>query len=87
MCDTATMSIDQSIARIRQFAADRGLRRARLAREAGLHPNTLRGFHDPEWNPQIETIRKLEAYVDEQAAVAGAEVDTPSAPAGSEAAA
>jgi imidazoleglycerol-phosphate dehydratase len=57
------MSLDAAIDRIRAFAEAKGWRPSRLAREAELHANTLRDFAKPEWNPSLETLRKLETIV------------------------
>lgn len=57
------MTVDLAIARIRAFAAFRGWSRARLASEAGMHDTTLRHFHEVDWNPRAETIRRLEAVI------------------------
>ena len=57
------MSLNATIDHIRAFAEAKGWRPSRLAREAELHANTLRDFAKPEWNPSLETLRKLEAIV------------------------
>ena len=57
------MSLETTIDRIRAFAQAKGWRPSRLAREAELHANTLRDFAKAEWNPSLETLRKLEAIV------------------------
>lgn len=43
--------------------ADMGWSKAKLAREAGLSVNALSAMDAPDWNPTIETIRKIEALV------------------------
>ena len=58
-------TIDQSIARIRAYADAHGWRKSRLAKEAGMQDTTLRGFDTSDWNPTVETLRKLEAIIPE----------------------
>ena len=69
------MSLDAIIDRIRTFAEARGWRPSRLAREAELHANTLRDFEKPEWNPSLETLRKLETIVPAGFRPAGIDAD------------
>ncbi len=57
------MTVEATIGRLRTFASDRGWTKSRFAREAGLPDTTLRGFHEPHWNPTAETLRKLEAVI------------------------
>jgi len=57
------MTVDRSIERIRAFAAQHKMRPARLAKAAGLHQNTLRGFNRPGWNPTLETVRRIESII------------------------
>lgn len=56
-------TIDHSIARIRAFAASRGWKKSRLAKEAKVNDTTLRSFHEPDWNPTAETLRQLESII------------------------
>lgn len=56
-------SIEQTIARIRAFASERGWTKSRLAREAGLQDTTLRHFDRPDWNPTVETLRAIERVI------------------------
>ena len=37
-----------------------GLTKSRIAEDAKVHANTLRRFGDPEWNPSVKTLRRLE---------------------------
>ena len=55
--------IDGAIARIKAYAAARGWSKSRLAKEAGIGDTTLRHFAQPDWNPTIETLRRLEAII------------------------
>lgn len=57
------MSIQQTIERIRTFAAAKGWKKGRLAREANVNKTTLRDFHNETWNPTAETIKKLESVI------------------------
>lgn len=36
-----------------------GTSKADLAREAGIHPNTLANVADPEWSPRWKTLEAL----------------------------
>lgn len=62
----AMRTIDQTIARIRAFAAANGWTKSRLAKEAGINDTTLRNFHEPDWNPTTDTIRELEAIIPQE---------------------
>ena len=53
-------SIDNWIATLRAFAERYNLSNAKLAELAGLNKNTLNGFGKDGWNPQTETLRKLD---------------------------
>jgi len=57
------MNVDKNIAAIRCFALRKGWRKAELALKAGLHQNTLRDFDNPEWSPNVRTLRALEAIM------------------------
>lgn len=61
--DTIERLRSDAIARIRAWAAERKIPKSRLALDAGLHANTLRGFDGSDWNPQQDTLRKLEALM------------------------
>jgi transcriptional regulator with XRE-family HTH domain len=54
--------VDDIISRVRAEAER--TKPATLAREAGLGINTLRGLHSANWNPRVETLRKLEQYLE-----------------------
>ncbi len=55
--------IEKTLNRARAFAISKGWRPARLAQEAGLHSNTLRDLHEPNWSPRADTLRKLESII------------------------
>lgn len=38
--------------------------KARLAQEAGIHVNSLSKVADPEWSPNLATVRKIIAALD-----------------------
>lgn len=60
----ASPSLDGTIIRrIREYAAAMGWAKSRLAAEASMPANTLRKFHDADWNPTADTLRKLEALI------------------------
>jgi ribosome-binding protein aMBF1 (putative translation factor) len=51
------------IARIRGWAGANGWSKSRYAALAGLRDTTLRGFHDADWNPNTDTLQRLEALI------------------------
>lgn len=54
---------DQVLARIRGFAAARGWKPARLAKEAGLSDMVTRGMERADWAPSGASVRKIEALI------------------------
>ena len=56
-------SVDDVIRRIRAYAASQGWKKSRLAVEAGMVDTTLRDFDKADWNPTLETVRRLEAII------------------------
>lgn len=63
------MSVDQAINRIRKFRREKGWSINRLATTAGVAEATLRNIDEPDWNPKLRTLEKLEDVI---AAEAGA---------------
>ena len=57
------VNVDKAIARIRAYAASRSWTKSRFAHEAGIIDTTLRDFHKSDWNPQADTLRRLEAVI------------------------
>jgi hypothetical protein len=57
------LHVDASIARVREYAKAQKIAPSRLALLAGLSPNALRDFSDPNWSPRAETLKQLEDYV------------------------
>jgi ribosome-binding protein aMBF1 (putative translation factor) len=57
------MSVDATIARIKAFARQKRWSKSRLAVEAGMADTVLRRFDQPDWNPTVETLRRLEAMI------------------------
>jgi 3,4-dihydroxy 2-butanone 4-phosphate synthase/GTP cyclohydrolase II len=51
------------IQKVRNLVVQSGMSKSGLARAAGLHANTLRDLEDTEWNPTVETLRKLETFL------------------------
>ena len=49
--------------KMRDLIAQGTITRAGLARAAGLHANTLRDCTEPDWNPTVETLGKLERFL------------------------
>lgn len=58
-------TVDKSIERIRGFVQAHNWTRFKMAREAKLSPNCLRGLYEPSWNPTAETLRAIEAVIDD----------------------
>ena len=58
-----TTTIDDAICRIRAYAQEKGWTKSRLAQEAGMGDTTLRDFDTLDWNPQADTLRRLEAII------------------------
>jgi len=56
--------IDQEIEAIRAFVKTKRRSRRHLARDAGVHRNTLANMFQPCWNPTAETIRALRVAID-----------------------
>lgn len=65
-----SMNIDRSIELIREFARANKMRKATLAKAAGLAPNTLRKMDEANWSPRPETLRILEAHIAAQSSEA-----------------
>lgn len=42
-----------------------GQPRAKLARGAQMHPNSLRNLYQDHWDPALSTLARLEAYLNE----------------------
>lgn len=55
--------IDQLLDDLVRAASRRGISKRSLARQAGLHENTLAGLGKPGWGPSAATIRRLEAIL------------------------
>jgi ribosome-binding protein aMBF1 (putative translation factor) len=53
-------SVDRLIADIRSYMADEGLSRTALAERAQISESTIRHIDSDDWNPTVETLRKLE---------------------------
>ncbi|PZN96514.1 MAG: 3,4-dihydroxy-2-butanone-4-phosphate synthase [Alphaproteobacteria bacterium] len=52
--------------RLRALVADGSETKSGLARAVGLHANSLRNLDDADWNPTADTLRKLEAYLQDR---------------------
>ena len=55
----------RTIERVRALVTEGRMSRAGLARAAGLHANTLRDCTDAGWNPTVETLAKIDRFLDE----------------------
>lgn len=51
---------DALVADLKAAALAQELPKKKLAEAACLHPNSLRRFGDPDWNPSLATLRKLD---------------------------
>lgn len=61
----AMIHTDFAINRVRSYLNDTGIPKSRLALEADVPEGCVRNVHDKEWNPTIETLRKLEGVIPE----------------------
>ena len=52
-----------SVEEIRQLAKRPGWSKARLAKAAGLHSNSLRDLDNEDWNPRLSTLEAVSAVV------------------------
>lgn len=57
------MSSLSDIRRIREFAASKGWKKSRLAKEAGVGDTTLRGFDRDDWNPTARVLERLTGII------------------------
>jgi len=57
---SSTPRIDAVLSEIRLAFRSAGLRKCVLAEKACVHANTLRHMEDPDWNPSLATVRRLE---------------------------
>jgi hypothetical protein len=63
MLSSSPNSSEAAIARIRAWAVANNWSKTRFAVEAGVVDTTLRHFHEEDWNPTRETLRKLEILI------------------------
>lgn len=54
---------DCSIARIRAYLKDSGVSKSALAERAGIYEACIRKVLTSEWNPTIDTLRKIEGAI------------------------
>lgn len=62
------MPIDTDIARIREYRRTRQMSLRGLAAKAGLNESTIRHMDDDSWCPNVDTLRKLEAAIQDEVA-------------------
>lgn len=55
-----TAMVNDTIHRLRAALNMSGFTKKALARQCGLHPNTLLGCEGEDWNPTLTTLRALE---------------------------
>ena len=58
-------TVDSVVARVRAFAASKGWTRYRYAQEVGISESIIRRMNEPDWNPRVETLRRLESIIPE----------------------
>lgn len=54
----------ESIDRIRRALNEGGLKKSKLAEEAGVNPDTLTDVDKPDWYPRPRTVEKLVTALD-----------------------
>lgn len=54
------------VKKIKAYMKSTGITPYALALAAGLHKNTLRDIHSPDWSPRLSTLRKIEAHINRQ---------------------
>jgi DNA-binding XRE family transcriptional regulator len=59
-----TVMVEDSIHKVRHWLTLPRCRKAKLAREASVHVNSLSNIEDETWNPTVATLRALCAAVD-----------------------
>lgn len=60
--------VDDLIFEIREWLSQPGNSKAKLARLAELHRNTLLNCDRSDWNPTLDVVRKVEAVLRAKAA-------------------
>jgi len=56
--------VDDLLTDIRDWLAQPGNSKVKLARLAGLHRNTVLSCDRDDWNPTLEVVRKVEAVLE-----------------------
>lgn len=59
----ARNTIGAAVYRVRAWADANHWRKSKYARKAGIIDTTLRDFNEPDWNPTVETLLRLEALI------------------------
>lgn len=60
---STVLAVDAVIARIRCFMEARGWSKHALCKASGVPYTTVSRMDDPDWNPQADTLRRLEAVI------------------------
>ena len=55
--------IEAAIHRIRQYALTNGVSGLALSKRSAVAEGSVRNLHKPDWNPNLKTLRRLEACV------------------------
>lgn len=58
----------ESLDRIRRAVTEGGLKKSKLAEEAGLSTDALTGIESEDWNPKARTVEALTGALDRIAA-------------------
>jgi 3,4-dihydroxy 2-butanone 4-phosphate synthase/GTP cyclohydrolase II len=54
---------EKALERVVRYAEATGISRNGLANKAGLNESTIRSLGDPQWDPRVSTLKKLEAVI------------------------
>lgn len=55
--------VTDTIEQLRRALKTPGFTKKALAEKAGLHPNTLLGCEQEDWNPTANTLRAIEPHL------------------------
>lgn len=51
------------VPRLNRLLRERGISRSQVCLYLGLHTNTLQRIHDPAWHPRLDTLLKIEGFL------------------------
>lgn len=61
----AMKTAEDQLARLRTFRSETGASLAAMSRACGLHPNSLNRLGDSSWRPRLDTLAKIESFLDQ----------------------